>query len=256
MGVTNGYSQNTVKATDINGLWQSTKPGAELFIDINSPNATISSIGKTTLTNNIVGGKMYEKIQYDGNNVWTAQRNAWIYNGIAGNNSEKGHWEKANPLKLNLSNDKNTLTASGHWTYTRVVKMIGSIEEISASTSQKQTITEDFGGVIGTFTVVDKPQGGDFILAKLANKTKDKLAIVIISLDGGKIINEQIEPQMTLTKKYDAKTLDIQILYQDANLPDETFNLIDFVKDKIRKQVIKENGKLKTSSNGGMGARG
>jgi hypothetical protein len=256
LGITIGYSQNTIKASDINGQWQSTKSGAEIFIDINGSNATISSIGKTTLTKNIVGGSMYEMIHYDGNGVWSAQRNSWIYNGIGGVNSEKGHWGKAEMLKLNLSKDVNTLTTSSHWTYTRVIKKIGYTEETTASTTQKQTITEDFGGVTGTFILVDKPQGGDFVLAKLANKTKDKLAIVIISLDGGKITKEHIEPQITLTKKYDAKTLDIQILYQDAKLPDTSINLIDFVKDKVRIQVTKDKGKLKTAPTGFTGVRG
>ena len=256
LGIAIGYSQNTIKASDINGQWQSIKSGAEIFIDINGSNATITSIGKTTLTKNIVGGNMYEMIRYDGNGVWSAQRNSWIYNGIGGVNSEKGHWEKAEMLKLNLSKDKNTLTTISHWTYTRVIKTIGSTEETTAKTKKKQTITEDFGGVTCTFTLVDKPQGGDFVLAKLANKTKDKLAIVIISLDGGKTTNEYIDPQMTLTKKYDSKTLDIQILYQDAKLPDTSINVIDFVKNKIRIQVTKDKGKLKTAPAGSIGVRG
>lgn len=256
LGIAIGYSQNVIKATDINGEWQSTKPAAEIYINIQGSTATINSVGKTTLTTNIVDGAIYDDIKYDGNGVWSAQRNAWIYNGIGGVNSEKGHWEKANLLKLSLSEDKNTLIASGHWTYKRVLKSIGSTEETTESTTQKQTITEEFGGVTGTFILIDKPQSGDFVVAKFVNNTNDKLASVLIKLDGGNLIIEDIEPQMSLTKKYDAKTLDIQVLYQDAKEPKKSIDIIDFVKNEVRIQLIKEYGKLKTAPKGFTGVRG
>jgi len=118
------FAQTTFKSEDLNGEWLSTKPGAELILDFQSTLATIISLEKTSLTKGLIGGNMYEGMVYDGNGVWKAQRNSWIYNGVGGNNSDTGHWEKDPILTLKLSKDKNTLSASGHWSYKRVNRVI------------------------------------------------------------------------------------------------------------------------------------
>jgi len=65
-------AQTNFAAADINGQWQSTKPGAELILEIDNTQAPIVSLGKSTLTKSILGGRMYESITYDGNGVWKA----------------------------------------------------------------------------------------------------------------------------------------------------------------------------------------
>lgn len=112
---------------------------------------------------------------------------------------------------------------------------------------KKQTITEDFGGVTGKFYLVDKPNGGDFVVTQLSNKTTDKLATVLLQTADGKMTIEYLNPGETLTQKYDTKKLDVQILYQDSKKPRTEYNAnnaIQFVKDKVRKQIKNENSNL------------
>ena len=122
--------------------------------------------------------------------------------------------------------------------------------------TQKQTITEDFGGVAGKFYLVDKPNEGALVVAQLSNKTTDKLATILLQTADGKMIVEYLNPGETLTKKYDTKKLEIQVIYQDSKTPKPELNVIKFVKDQARKQVTNENGKLKSTKIGSIGVRG
>jgi hypothetical protein len=121
--------------------------------------------------------------------------------------------------------------------------------------SQKEVLKEDFGGVSGTFSLVDKSGGESFMVAQLKNNTTAKLATVLLQLADGKMEVEYIEPGVTLTKKYVAKKLEIQVLYQDSK-ESKPINITNFVKDKVRKQLINENGKLKSTNMGAIGVRG
>ena len=118
-----GLAQSNFTKNDIDGLWKSTKAGAEIFIRISGSSATITSIGTSSLTKKIIGGNLYENITYQGNGKWLSTRKSWIYPGVSGNNSEKGHWEVSTeepkrPI-LKLSSDKTILSALEHWTFKR-----------------------------------------------------------------------------------------------------------------------------------------
>lgn len=82
-----------------------------------------------------------------------------------------------------------------------------------------------------------------------------RLTIVIVKTADGKIIMNFIEPGYTLTKKYDSKTIDIQVVYQANHLPKPTFKLIQFIKGKIT-QIENENGTLKKRELVGLDVRG
>lgn len=109
-------------AQDVDGFWKSTKAGAELIIEIRDGKAVIKSVQDTKIPKQLLDGFMYEDIRSAGKNIWKARRNAWKYQGMGGENAESGHWEPAEELTLTLSEDGNMLTASGHWTYVRVVQ--------------------------------------------------------------------------------------------------------------------------------------
>ena len=113
-----------------------------------------------------------------------------------------------------------------------------------AGDMQKQIITEDFGGMVAKFTLIDKPTGDDFVVAQLSNKT-NKTAIVLYRMLDGKVITEYLKPGVTLTKKYDSKSMDIQVLYQDVNRPEPAASWVDFAKDQVRKRLTLENGSMK-----------
>ncbi|MGV8946371.1 MAG: hypothetical protein ACOH1N_08085 [Lutibacter sp.] len=243
------YAQTKFSREDLNGQWQSTKPGADLILDIDNSQATILSLGKSTLTKSLIGGNMYESISYNGNGVWKAQRNSWIYNGVGGNNSDKGHWEKGPELTLKLSEDKNTLSASGHWSYKRVNAVIENTSNVTS------TLLEDFGGVKAKF-ILGSLSNKNIIVTQFTNVTNTKMAKIEITLDNGPIINETIEPGITLTKKYDAKKIIIQIKYEKSDKPKPTKGIIDVVKERVGKEVRNENGVLRIYTLTGVGVRG
>ena len=122
---------------------------------------------------------------------------------------------------------------------------------------QKQTVTEDFGGVAGKFYLVGDSKGVDIVVAQLSNKTSNKLATVLLQTEDGKMMVEYINPGEVLTKKYNTKKLEIQVLYQDSNKPKpESTTIYNFVKDKLKKIITNENGKVESSNISVWGVRG
>jgi hypothetical protein len=245
-------AQTTFTANDLNGQWLSTKPGAELVLDIQQNQATIVSLGKSSLTKSLIGGNMYESITYEGNGVWKAQRNSWIYNGVGGNNSNSGRWEKGPKLTLTLSKDKNTLSASGHWSYKRVNKVIENNSSVKTSSS---VLIEDFGGVYGKFTSGNTATKS-IIVAQFTNKTTDKTAFVSIKTDNGYESVQYISPGNTLTKSYNTKNLEIKVIYFDSQKPTPSLDIIQSTKEYVRDKVTNENGVIKIEKTASSGVRG
>nr|WP_315153973.1 hypothetical protein [uncultured Flavobacterium sp.] len=114
--------------------------------------------------------------------------------------------------------------------------------------------TKDFGGLKGKFTAVNTATKS-LILTQLTNTAKDKIAYVLVKADNKESV-EYINPGATLTKKFDAKNMEISVIYLDSNKPKPAFNAIDFVKSKVRETITNENGKIKGSSPGSIGVRG
>jgi|GEM_PF-4630834 len=246
----------TFSAKDIEGKWQSTKKDSELFIEISGSEAEITSVGKTTMTPKIVGGNMYDNIVYKGNGQWSGRRIRWVYNGVNRVNQEDGEWVIGENLTLTLSADKQTLSASGHWSYKRVgAKPVGSVNTATSTTTTKQVVTEDFGGVTGKFHLVDKPKGGDFIVAQLTNTTQGQTAIVLIKTDDGELHREFLNPGNTLTKKFDSKTIELQITYQTSTTARQ-LDMVGYVKEVVRKMVTNNNGDIEVTPIGSIGVRG
>lgn len=257
-------AQGNFAAGDISGRWRGTKSGKELLLDINGNQAIIASVEGTSLPKQLVGGRMYEGIQYQGQGKWTAQRNGWKFS----RDPEKGSWELENRLTLSLSADKNTLSASGHWTFKR--ENSSRLEEPVAindapsplktrppvTATTKETVTRDFGGVAGTLMRVTKPSGRDFILAKFSNRTADKRARLLIKIAGGNLVSEVLEPGAVSARTYEGRDLEVQVLYEDYTAPVEPYKPIDFIKEKVRHRIINTNGKIKVENIGSIGVRG
>lgn len=244
-----------VKAQNIDGLWQSTKPGAELFIEIKGSKAVITSVGKTSLTKKLENGYMYEEITLAGQNKWSARRNAWKYNGVGGVNADSGRWEKAENLTLILSTDGKTLSASGHWTYKRVNSKI-VVPTGQSTEAAKTEITENFGGLEAKLSLVNKKTGGNFILSQFKNTTKNKEAHIKVTLANGSVFSEVLYPANTLTKKYDTGSVEIEVKYIPVNAVDEEQSLIDAAKQAVRKRITIENNNIIVSPIGSPGVRG
>lgn len=115
--------------------------------------------------------------------------------------------------------------------------------------------SEDFGGLNGKFTSGNTATK-TIIVAQLTNNTKDKLACVVLKTDNGAETVEYIYPNDSFSKKYDTKKLEIKVIYLD-NEVEPTDEVINAVKNFVRKRIINENGKLKTMPIGTItGVRG
>ena len=123
---------------------------------------------------------------------------------------------------------------------------------ITENTSQYE---KDFGGLKGVFLSASTPSKS-IIVVKLTNTTKNKSAYVQLTTDGGKKHVEYIGSELTLTRKYDAKNLEISVVYEDSKKPKQSFELIQFIKSKVRDRVTSEEGKIKSVANSVGGSRG
>ncbi len=244
------FAQTTYNAEDLNGQWIATKPGAELTLEIQGSQATIISLGKTSLTKSLIGGNMYESINYEGNGNWKAQRNSWIYNGVGGNNSDSGHWEKGPNLTLTLSKDKNTLSATGHWSYKRVNRVIEDSDN-----ETRTVLYEDFEGVTGKF-ILGELTNKHIIVAQMTNTTTDQLATVTLTFEDGSKEEFKLDPQTLITKKHNTKKIIISVEYQEFNNNNDEIEAMNILKKIIRKAVTNEDGVLKSEKLAGVGVRG
>jgi hypothetical protein len=115
--------------------------------------------------------------------------------------------------------------------------------------------TKDFGGLNGAFTS-GNTASKNFILAKLANKTSDKTAYILLKTDNGTKTVEYINPGATLTKSYETKNLDIKVIYLDSKKPKPSVDIIKSIKEYVRGKVTNEKGVIKIEKMGQMGVRG
>jgi hypothetical protein len=83
------------------------------------------------------------------------------------------------------------------------------------------------------------------VVAQLTNNTTNKRAMVILRTEDGKMTRKYVEPGFTFTKKYNGKTLEIQVEYEDFTTQKPPFITVDFIKNKIREKVINDRGEIK-----------
>lgn len=126
------------------------------------------------------------------------------------------------------------------------------------ATSQKKSVMTDYGGVNAKYTLVKKPSGGDFFVAQFTNNTTDKLATVLIATDTGDLIERELAPGSTLTEKFEIKKLEIQVLYRKLNEPKPSYDIIQWMKEKVHDILEINNGEFikKQGKMGSIGARG
>jgi hypothetical protein len=119
--------------------------------------------------------------------------------------------------------------------------------------------TKDFGGVSAKFLSFKNYQNEDLIYARLKNKLSDKTAIIIMQTDAGMLAPEYLKPGEALSKKFNTKKMEIQIIYQDYNDPLPIFDIdtgINFIKGKVREQIENNGGVIKSRSIRVDGIRG
>ena len=120
----------------------------------------------------------------------------------------------------------------------------------------KSEYSKDFGGVSGRFISVKGNGGKDLIVAKFRNKLKDKTAILLLQTDAGIMLQEYIKPGELLSKSFDTKKLEIQVIYQHVDSPSPFLKVKEFIKEKFKEQIINDKGLIKSTKDGSIGVRG
>lgn len=120
--------------------------------------------------------------------------------------------------------------------------------------TQKIIITENFGDISSKFYLIDKANGGDFIVAQISNKSSTNKAIITYKNTDGITEHDIILPGEVFTKKYAAQKLDIEIYPNDID--PKSRGGIQMLREIIGKHIINENGRLKSYQIGAVGIRG
>lgn len=107
----------------------------------------------------------------------------------------------------------------------------------------RKEFTKDFDGVNGKFFIVNNDKTGDFIVAKLTNTRDNLTALAIVRTADGSIFYEDLPPTATLTKKYNSKTIDIQVIYRTDDKKYMQKSTIQLIREKLIQFSI-ENGIL------------
>ncbi|MCU7619180.1 hypothetical protein NZ698_18530 [Chryseobacterium sp. PBS4-4] len=125
----------------------------------------------------------------------------------------------------------------------------------SGKAEDRSVYTKDFGGIKASMLSADT-KTKSIILAKFKNTTINQTAYIQVITDQNVEFQEIVEPGITLTKKYDAKTMEVSILYQKSNLPKKPFNPVGFVKSKLREKFTNGKNKIESKSMTAVGIRG
>ena len=116
-----------IQSQTIAGVWKIQKGETEIRITINEGTGTITWLSSTKdLTEKIIGGAIYSDIKPIDKLKWSATRHFWEYYGVSRENKDKGWWTEAGKTVLTLSPDGNILSASEHWTWTRLNPLSGN----------------------------------------------------------------------------------------------------------------------------------
>ena len=116
-----------IQSQTIAGVWKIQKGETEIRITINEGTGTITWLSSTKdFTEKIIGGAIYSDIKPIDKLKWSATRNFWEYYGVSRENKDKGWWTEAGKTVLSLSADGNILSASEHWTWTRLNPLSGN----------------------------------------------------------------------------------------------------------------------------------
>lgn len=116
-----------IQSQTIAGVWKVQKGATEIRMTINEGSGTITWLSSTKdFTEKIIGGAIYSNITSIDKLKWSANKSTWKYNGISREDQDKGWWTEAGKTVLTLSPDGNILSASEHWTWTRLNPLSGN----------------------------------------------------------------------------------------------------------------------------------
>jgi len=247
---------------DIVGLWQCTKSGNDIILEISGENGVVRSIGSSKLPKSLVGGFMYMNIKFDQieKKLWVAQKNVWKSKEDDNTLPVTGRWIKAEMLTFKMSDDKNNFTAYGDLTFKRLSKKIDTPKKPDDKIGSKDCYTEEFGGVTGCFTIL---KGAIVARFSYPNSVEDDNAIILVKTEDHVLQKISLYHEQEYTGTFKGNSIEVQVLHSKGLNPENEKSImnkiIDFIKGQVRLQVTKDYLKIKTkkiNSNVSFGVRG
>ena len=248
-----GFSR--INAQSIEGKWVVTKGSTEITMEIKGSSGALVSLSSTKeFTDKILDGNIYEDITSAGVNKWNAIRNTWKFTGVTRQDQEKGRWEKAGNCQFTLSQDGNTLSVSGHWTWKRKdpIEVKPNVPANSSSTKNNNPTKAD-----GAFASIDVNYEGVKVNYSAYARSKDTVVLIKIQntlqqldakvvLSNARGLNDVIvlSPNNIVTKTVNSFPLVIGVEYSKNKAVSEPLGAraMELIKRKVKEQVsIKSN---------------
>lgn len=237
-------SFNSIESQTLDGKWITTKGTTELTLEIVGDEGKIISLSSTKdFTNKILEGVIYDDIKKNPNNKWVSNRYTWKFTGVSRQEQENGRWEKVGPCQLSLSEDGNTLSASGHWTWKRKNPLTASKsvqENVSNQDINRDKIASldvNYDGIRVNYSAY-KTQNDTIVLIKIHNTLKELDAKVIFSNSS---LNDSniLEPGNIVTKTLKSFPFIISIDFsknKKLNIPLKE-SALELIKKKLKERI-------------------
>lgn len=246
---------NRLLAQSIEGKWLVTKGSTEFTMEIKGSNGTLIALSSVKdFTDKLLDGNIYEDISSAGANKWNGTRSTWKYTGVTRKEQENGRWEKAGNCQFTLSQDGNTLSVSGHWTWKRKdpIEVKPNVPANSSSTKNNNPTKAD-----GAFASIDVNYEGVKVNYSAYARSKDTVVLIKIQntlqqldakvvLSNAKGLNDVIvlSPNNIVTKTVNSFPLVIGVEFSKNKTVSEPLGAraMELIKRKVKEQVtIKSN---------------
>jgi hypothetical protein len=244
-----------IDAQSIEGKWLVTKGSTEFTMEIKGSNGTLVALSSVKdFTDKLLEGNVYQDITSAGANKWNGTRNTWKYTGVTRKEQENGRWEKAGNCQFTLSQDGNTLSVSGHWTWKRKdpIEVKPNVPANSSSTKNNNPTKAD-----GAFTSIDVNYEGVKVNYSAYARSKDTVVLIKIQntlqqldakvvLSNAKGLNDAIvlSPNNIVTKTVSSFPFNIAVEFSKYKAVSEPLGAraMELIKRKVKEQVtIKSN---------------
>lgn len=260
-----------LRAQSIEGKWIITKGTTQITMEISQGAGKLISLSSTKeFTDKILDGYIYEDISKSGQNQWKGIRNTWKYTGVSRQDQEKGRWEKAGDCQFTLSQDGNTLSVSGHWTWKRK-DAISVIPNITATTSNSSgnsnlpqlnskafaSLNVNFDGVKVNYSAY-AVSNDTIVLVKIQNTLQAMDARVVLSNSNGLNDAVVLEPNNIVTKTVKSFPFSIAVEFSKNKTVMEPLDnkMMELIKKKVKENITIKNNTIDHSNLTIWGVRG
>ncbi len=247
---------SALQAQTIEGKWSVTKGSTEFTMEIKGSSGTLIILSSTKeFTNKLLDGNIYEDITSAGANKWNGTRNTWKYTGVTRKEQENGRWEKAGNCQFTLSQDGNTLSVSGHWTWKRknpitVNPNVPTNTTLSTGNNNPikvegafSSISVNYEGIRVNYAAYAR-SNDTIVLVKIQNTLQQLDAKVVLS--NAKGLNDVVvlSPNNIVTKTVSSFPFDIAVEFSKNKAVSEPLGAraMELIKRKVKERVtIKSN---------------